>query len=308
MKETRNFSKFQANILQIIRSQQKDELYISGINEELQEIIKQLTGIRYWIKWQKTINHFNTFIYYLLTTAAGKQSLGEEYCHIIQIFDKTIPTFFRRFLLSLGYAFSFKLVKFFEKLIIKFGVIHGDEDNINQHIKCILELIARINRSIFFLNGIYPDIFKRLFSIQYLSTTINRSLFTLTYNNSDNNDNSTINLMASLSIMQLVLSFYYQYKIMIVQQQRHNLKKSAKKIECLTTNLNTQTTNIEYDIDSFKRKCILCTFEFNIPTLLLCGHVFCWNCINDWLTLKDECPVCKSNIDKRQCTFLRNFS
>lgn len=300
-----NFSKRQTNILQIIRSQQKDEYYILIIREELQDIIKQLIGIRYWIKWQKTIHAFNTFIYYLLTTTAGNQTLGEEYCHLIQIYDKTVPNFFRRFLLSLGYAFSFKLVKFIEKLIIDFNVVNCDEDNINQRFKYISELISRINRSIFFLNGRYPDIPKRLLSIQYLTTTINRPLFNLAYNK---NNSSTINLLASLSVIQLVFSFYHQYKIMAVQQKRYNLKKTFKKMQCQAANWNIQTTNMDMDSKYEKRKCVLCAFEFNIPTLLLCGHVFCWNCIDDWLTLKDECPICKSNIDKRQCTFLRNFS
>lgn len=42
-------------------------------------------------------------------------------------------------------------------------------------------------------------------------------------------------------------------------------------------------------------KCSIClTTEINDPTALSdCIHLFCFNCIQEWLNMKPECPLCK---------------
>ena len=42
-----------------------------------------------------------------------------------------------------------------------------------------------------------------------------------------------------------------------------------------------------------QRKCTLCLEELKDPSLVLCGHVFCWACIRDWVREKPECPLCR---------------
>ncbi|OAA42563.1 RING-1 like protein [Metarhizium rileyi] len=42
-----------------------------------------------------------------------------------------------------------------------------------------------------------------------------------------------------------------------------------------------------------QRKCTLCLDELKDPAATQCGHVFCWECIGDWVREKPECPLCR---------------
>jgi peroxin-10 len=44
------------------------------------------------------------------------------------------------------------------------------------------------------------------------------------------------------------------------------------------------------------RKCTLCLEELKDPSVVGCGHVFCWTCIGDWVKEKPECPLCRREV------------
>jgi len=42
-----------------------------------------------------------------------------------------------------------------------------------------------------------------------------------------------------------------------------------------------------------QRKCTLCLEPLRDPAATSCGHIFCWECIGDWVREKPECPLCR---------------
>jgi len=48
-------------------------------------------------------------------------------------------------------------------------------------------------------------------------------------------------------------------------------------------------------------ECNICLDTANDPVISMCGHLFCWPCLHQWLETRpqrQECPVCKAGISK----------
>ena len=45
-------------------------------------------------------------------------------------------------------------------------------------------------------------------------------------------------------------------------------------------------------------ECPICLSNARLPVATRCGHIFCWDCIKNWVNVKGklECPICKSGI------------
>ncbi|KAJ2237066.1 hypothetical protein IWW45_001293 [Coemansia sp. RSA 485] len=46
--------------------------------------------------------------------------------------------------------------------------------------------------------------------------------------------------------------------------------------------------------------CNICFDTATDPVLTICGHLFCWSCLVQWLERSATCPVCKAGCDKEK--------
>ncbi|KAL9269646.1 Peroxisome biogenesis factor 10-like protein [Drosera capensis] len=69
---------------EIMRAAEKDEQYASFVSDACREAFRHLFGARVAVEYQNQAKLLGQMLYYVLTTGAGQQTLGEEYCDITQ--------------------------------------------------------------------------------------------------------------------------------------------------------------------------------------------------------------------------------
>ncbi|KAH0912612.1 hypothetical protein HID58_035933 [Brassica napus] len=70
---------------EIMRAAEKDDQYASFIHEACRDAFRHLFGTRIALAYQKEMKLVGQMLYFVLTTGSGQQTLGEEYCDIIQV-------------------------------------------------------------------------------------------------------------------------------------------------------------------------------------------------------------------------------
>ena len=69
--------------------------------------------------------------------------------------------------------------------------------------------------------------------------------------------------------------------------------------------MSTNDNNIMHQhLDYDNGQCAVCLSPHTHKSRLICGHVFCYNCILAWSELKFECPLCKQRFNSFSTTDL----
>uniref|UniRef100_A0A2P2K087 RING-type E3 ubiquitin transferase n=1 Tax=Rhizophora mucronata TaxID=61149 RepID=A0A2P2K087_RHIMU len=70
---------------EIMRAAEKDDQYASFFYDACRDAVRHLFGTRIAVAYQSEAKLLGQMLYYVLTTGAGQQTLGEEYCDITQV-------------------------------------------------------------------------------------------------------------------------------------------------------------------------------------------------------------------------------
>eukprot|EP00850_Spirogloea_muscicola_P005815 SM000027S09596 [mRNA] locus=s27:265681:268628:+ [translate_table: standard] len=68
-----------------MRAAEKDDQYLKYVCDSCQDVARTYAGPRFAVAYQNETRLVGQVLYYLLTTGAGLQTLGEEYCDISQV-------------------------------------------------------------------------------------------------------------------------------------------------------------------------------------------------------------------------------
>ncbi|XP_029647018.1 peroxisome biogenesis factor 10 isoform X2 [Octopus sinensis] len=286
---------------EILRSNQKDEFYISYLRSTLSETFQSIVGMRSWIHLRKELEVFADFTYFLLTTAAGFQTLGEEYVNIIQV-DGTlrapVSTMRRSFMILLHVWTPYVFQRFFDKCqkdlmkpdsSLRFLSLHSKEFLIKMIpvVKQCMLFCHRFHLTAFYLRGIFYHIAKRLLGVHYIQFTLKpKTRFGIFW------------LLGWLTASQLlggVLISAYQFH-KTLQDLKSKVISSPLSI-CKVKSVATASSH----------QCPLCLELRHETTVTPCGHLFCWSCILEWCQTKGECPLCREKLLSCRLIYLQNY-
>ncbi|XP_060085832.1 peroxisome biogenesis factor 10-like isoform X1 [Ylistrum balloti] len=294
-----------AGSAEIIRSHQKDDLYLSYLRSSISDISQSILGPRRWLSWKKELDVGADLGYFLLTTFAGFQTVGEEYVNIIQVDPtrKSVPSLWRRsfmILFHVGTPYLLqRLLDWFERRLRSPRSHEIPEETRVFLLKCVpvvrnsVTFVHRLHLAAFYLRGLFYHIAKRAAGVQYLKYDIRRQAPDQTLQNS-------FRILGWLSIAQLCGSL--GVKVYQFYMDQRKTKKAFSQSDGLVAE-----ESLEDALMDPRRKCSLCLEERKSTTATPCGHLFCWHCIHEWCLNKPQCPLCREKLQPQLLVFLQNF-
>ncbi|XP_052223707.1 peroxisome biogenesis factor 10-like isoform X6 [Dreissena polymorpha] len=288
---------------EIIRSQQKDEYYLTYLRKMSADVVHSLLGARAWITWRRELDLAADLGYFCLTTLSGFQTIGEEYVNIIQVDSsrRHVPSILRRLTMVLFHVLIPYTVRkgldWLERRLQSHGLQEVPIATREFLLKCIpiaRDLVLythRLHMAVFYMQGMFYQLAKRFNGVQYLQYTGGAQRV------SDDSVSKSFRILGWLTLAQLAGSALLGTRAYLQQTYR----KGAGLIGGSDTH-----SEVGGQV-SLDRKCALCLGERSRSSATPCGHLFCWSCIHDWCATKAECPLCREHVEPHRIVCLQNF-
>lgn len=164
----------------IVRSNQKDNQFVQGLENKLKDLIKDNTGSRLIHTYKQEISISAKFLYLLATTVLGARTLGEEYVDLSYVdrFGRRKISFVKRFLFVVSYVvlpyIMSKLLKQISKdsnnvsRNQKRGLLYMLKKNISKLTFINIVDAMNLHLALFYFSGKYYQLSKRIFGFRYV--------------------------------------------------------------------------------------------------------------------------------------------
>jgi len=287
---------------EILRSVQKDESYLTKLHQSISNLGLEIFGPQVWIRYKALCEPATRFLYYSVTTLCDYQTLGEEYTGLIQVVHrkKQLPSKLIRLIMIFLQTFGPHVLKYWLRNLentVKRNSLNLDKEASMRILKLLpmmeqlTEYVDKINVCIFYFQGTFYHLAKRLTGISYIK-------FGGT-NSKPDNTREGFRVLGLVTTFHLVLNILYSF-----YKHRNILKQDLKED---VSNATEDTSNVYI---SPKERCSLCLDKLGtrgITTATPCGHLYCWTCILESLQRSTECPLCRQTVQSNRVIPCRNY-
>lgn len=286
---------------EILRTVQKDAAFTNQLGHDLSDILR-FSNKKLWIKYNSLCTLLMELTYHGFASYNNLQTLGEEYTGIIQIDSKYIALPSKLLQMAsiimeyAGEQLLVKLIKNVEHEIERNGEIR-QEAKVQMKRCCSFLLhtipyIQAMHRTWFYVHGGKYQISRRLTGINYVLIrhwlNIKHSVYGY----------KVLGVISSLQLL-LVFAAFIKETIRAKQVTKATIQKVNRLRDRVQSSYEEKSTSMA--------KCILCLEDRQDTCATVCGHLFCWPCLMDWLDQKEECPVCRDPMKKSDVVYLMNF-
>lgn len=299
-----------------MRANQKDSYFTSSLRSQIQHAVQIFKGQRFVNLHPEEITVFAKALYYLITTVIGARTLGEEYVDIMYVtrLGKRLPRLLSRF----SFALSFVVLPYFvSRTVRKWRSNVSDEKKSTwlgtmlTSYPALLDTIMNIHIALFYFEGLFYSISKRLFGLRYAF--------------GHHKDPKKLQRTGNYSVLGAIMMVQFAVKLLLKVKEYTDEKGQSELEKELSAQQNNshstffrvkQLQNLHDYIEQHEevlkkvvvdlsdplqlpyipeasRSCMLCLSPMVDPSLANCGHMFCWECIVDWVREHPECPLCR---------------
>ena len=124
----------------------------------------------------------------------------------------------------------------------------------------------------------------------------------------------TLRLIGIVKCFTILMQLFNEVKFLRQNNLKNFISSSSSSSEQNEPATNVENTPKKSGDESFC--CLLCLDRLNEPTSAMCGHIFCFSCIQAYINSNNaranggqvtKCPSCRSNIEQNKLIYLHNF-
>jgi len=314
----------------IVLAAQKDQIHLRELREAVYSVAEGAFGPQTTSGAKPELSLFADFLYNFLTTAKGRQTLGEEYCdlfyfepngrtriaanhrQLLALFLALGPYIMARLALG-GWSSLFSALRRETARERAAALARRQQQqraamamsaNASRGYSFVViagmilsgaAILSRLHLAAFYWKGDYLDPIKRLFQARYVFTREPAA------------QRPTYWILSVFILFQLGLQGSSTL-IEFVQRQLGVTPASALRAGDCVPSL---TTDDEEDRQSrlsalFSNPCGICLSPLKSPSCPPCGHVYCYECIVESCVAKSECPLCRRQASPQsvQCIYV----
>lgn len=229
-------------------------------------------------------------LYYGVSGLRSRPTLGEEYCDVLQVDAGNNPVSPARGLglMALHVLVPYAANRLFRKLQNRLARNESSTSQFLQRLmtqaEALLKFWLKAHLAVFYFTGTFYQPGKRFAQIRFVHTR------------KSSPEKAPFKMLGVLIAIQLIGT--------ALGTASDGL--SAAWAWCWSSRRDAVAQGLAEDDleeEASTKGCTMCLEGMKHPTATSCGHVFCWDCISDWVVEKPECPLCRQAIAPN--TFLR---